>query len=159
VSLIVTVVIALMLALAAARPGRIAGAADVANGRLLIVLDSSWSMQAQTRTGETRWERGIAEARRLLAAASGCGDGLATTPDHLVEGPTTDGALIETGLDRIAPGGGEGSAWPRLAGAAAVHFITDGANPRPLDPTVVVHTVFEAASNLAITAFEVRPSL
>jgi hypothetical protein len=159
VSLIVTIVIALLLALAAARPGRIAGAADVATGRLLIVLDSSWSMQAQTQTGETRWERGIAEARRLLAAASGGEVALATTADGLVEGPTTDGALIETGLDRIAPGGGEGSAWPRLAGAAAVHFITDGANPRPLDSTVVVHSVFEAAPNLAITAFEVRPSL
>jgi hypothetical protein len=159
VSLVVTVLIALMLALAATRPGRIAGAADVATGRLLVVIDSSWSMEAHTRTGETRWERAIAEARRLLVAASGGEIALATTADGLVEGPTTDGALIETALDRMVPGGGEASAWPRLAGAAAVHFITDGAMPRTLDSSVVVHSVFEAAANVAITAFEVRPSL
>lgn len=159
VSLALTVLIALMLALAAARPGRVEGAADVAAGRLLIVLDSSWSMQARTTTGETRWERGIAEARRLLAAGSGGEIALATTADGLIEGPTTDSTLIETALDRARPGADEGAAWPRLAGAAAVHFVTDGATPRPLDPSVVVHSVFEAAANAGITAFEVRPSL
>jgi len=159
VSLAVTVLIALALALAATRPGPVEGAADVAIGRLLIVLDSSWSMQARTRSGETRWERGIAEARRLLAAASGGEVALATTSDGLIEGPTTDGALVETALDRIGPGADEGTAWPRLAGAVAVHFVTDGATPRPLDRSVVVHSVFEPAANVAITAFEVRPSL
>ena len=109
------------------------GAADVAAGRLLIVLDSSWSMLARTSSGETRWERGIAEARRLLAAGSGGEIALATTADGLVEGPTTDRTLIETALDRARPGADEGAAWPRLAGAPSVHFITDGAIPRPLD--------------------------
>jgi hypothetical protein len=160
VSLVVTVLIALALALAVTRPRPVEGAADVASGRLLIVLDSSWSMQARTRSGETRWDRAVAEARRLVAAASGGQIALATTAEGLVEGPTTDGALIESGLDRLAPAGSDGTAaWPRLAEASAVHFITDGATARPLEPGVVVHSVFEPASNVAVTAFELRPSL
>ena len=128
-----TVVIALALALAVARPAPALGAAAAARGRLLIVVDSSWSMLARTGGGETRWERAVAEARRL-AAASGVEVALATTADGLVEGPTTDRALIETALDRLAPAGGDATAWPRVAGADAVHFITDGAIARPMDP-------------------------
>jgi hypothetical protein len=116
-------------------------------------------MEAATRGGETRWERAVAEARRLFTSSSGAEMALATTADGLIEGPTTDLALIETALERSQPGGGDASAWPRLAGATAVHFITDGATARPLDPAVVVHSVFEPAPNVGITALEVRPSL
>jgi hypothetical protein len=77
----------------------------------------------------------------------------------LIEGPTTDLALMETALDRLKPGGGDAAAWPRLAGATAVHFITDGAAARTVDAAVTVHTVFEPADNVGITALEVRPSL
>jgi hypothetical protein len=159
VSLIATVIIALALALAVVRPGRVADGGTRAAGRLLVVLDASWSMEAGTRRGETRWERAVAEARRLFTSSSGAEMALATTADGLIEGPTTDLALIETALERSQPGGGEASAWPRLAGATAVHFITDGATARPLDPAVVVHSVFEPAPNVGITALEVRPSL
>jgi hypothetical protein len=158
VSLVLTVLIALALALAVTRPGRAAGG-TVTAGRLLIVLDSSWSMQARTSGGETRWERAVAEARRLIAGASGGEVALATTATGLVEGPTTDGALIETALERLRPGGGDAGAWPRLADAGAVHFLTDGATPRPIEPDVIVHSVFEAAPNVAITALDVRPSI
>jgi hypothetical protein len=126
---------------------------------VLIVIDSSWSMHARTRSGETRWERALAEARRILAAASGGEVALATTADGLVEGPTADGALIETTLDRLTAGGGDSSAWPRLAGATTVHFVTDGAVTRPLEAGVIVHSVFEPAANVAVTALDVRPSL
>ncbi len=158
VSLVVTIVIALAIAFAMTRPGP-SGGATATTGRVLIVVDSSWSMQAHTRTGETRWQRAIAEGRRLTAAASGGEVALATTADGLVEGPTTDGALIETALDRLAPGGGEASAWPELAGAGAVHFLTDGAVNRSLPASVIVHSVFEPAANVAVTALDVRPSL
>jgi hypothetical protein len=159
VSLVLTILIALALAAAVTRPARGSGDARTAAGRLLVVIDASWSMQAHTRSGETRWERAVAEARRLFSAASGSELALATTADGLVEGPTTDAALIETALDRVGPGGGETAAWPQLAGTGAVHFITDGAMARTLDPNVVVHSVFEPASNVAVTALNVRPSL
>lgn len=159
VSLAATVLIALALALAVTRPSRAAGASNAAAGRVLIVLDSSWSMQARTRSGETRWERAVAEARRLVGGASGGEIALATTADGLVEGPTRDAAMVETALDRLAPGGGQGAAWPRLADTAAVHFLTDGASPRPLQPGVIVHSVFEPAANVAVTALDLRPSM
>ena len=79
----------------------------------LIVIDSSWSMLARTRGGETRWDRAIAEARRL-AAASDVEVALATTADGLVEGPTTDRALIDTTLDRLSPAGADATSWPRF---------------------------------------------
>jgi hypothetical protein len=157
VSLVVTVAIALVLALAMTRPMGVAGAAT--GGRTLVVLDSSWSMLTRTRSGETRWDRAVAEARRLAAAASGHDVALATTADGLVEGPTADLALIETALARLVPAGGDGTSWPRLAGVDAVHFITDGAVARPLHANVVPHSVFEPAANVAITAFDVRPSM
>lgn len=158
VSLVVTVAIAVALAFAVTRPSRTAGATAVSRGRMLVVIDSSWSMRARTRSGETRWDRAVAEARRLAASADEVA--LATTADGLVEGPTTDLGLIETGLDRISPTGGDAtSSWPRLAGAGIVHFITDGTLARPLDAGVVIHSVFEPAANVAITAFDVRPSL
>jgi len=159
VSLVLTVLIALALALAAVRPGRVADGGGRSVGRLLVVLDASWSMEAGTRGGESRWDRAVAEARRLFTAASGAEMTLATTAEGLVEGPTTDLALIETALERSRPGGGDADAWPRLAGATAVHFVTDGATARQLDPDVVVHSVFEPAPNVGITALAVRPSL
>lgn len=160
VSLVLTVAVAVAIALAVARPSGTGGAAASASrGRLLIVIDSSWSMLTRTAHGETRWDRAIAEARRLASAAAGDEIALATTADGLVEGPTRDLALIESGLDRIAPAGGEIGAWPRVAGASRVYFITDGGVGRPLDPGVSVHSVFEPAPNVAITAFSVRPPI
>ena len=161
VSLAATVTIAVALALAVTRPAPAAGPS--AQGRTLIVLDSSWSMAAHTSTGETRWERAVRQARRLAAAAGGGDVALATTADGLVEGPTSDLALIETAIDRLAPAGGADTAWPRVPGADHVHFITDGASERATDSgsaavPVSVHSVFEAAPNVAIVAFGARPA-
>jgi hypothetical protein len=151
VSLVATAAIAVAIALAVARPGPRLGAASA--GRTLIVLDSSWSMLAESSLGGTRWDRAVALARRLAAAAAEGEVAVATTAEGLVEGPTTDLALVETALLQIEPTGGEGGAWPKVAGADAVHFVTDGALSRSLDPGVVVHSVFDAADNVAITAF------
>lgn len=158
VSLALSVLIAVMLALAVVRPTRRSAAAGTSGERVLIVVDSSWSMLARTSTGETRWDRAIAEAHRVLAATSGEA-AVATTADGLVEGPSSDRALLDSALDRISPGGGETTAWPQVAGTTAAHFITDGAAARPLQPDVVIHSVFERASNVAITAFEVRRAI
>jgi hypothetical protein len=161
VSLAVTAAIALALALAFTRPflaARTELAPGASGSRLLVVIDSSWSMQARTRSGETRWQRAIAEARRIAAASSSVEVALATTADGIVQGPTLDGTLIDTALDRIAPAGGGGAAWPRLAGAD-VHFVTDGAIARPLDADVVIHSVYEPAANAGITALEIRRAL
>ena len=156
VSLAATILIALALALAVARPGpRVATTA--ARGRVLIVLDSSWSMRAKVSGGQTRWDRAVAEARALAESATS-DVALATTADGLVEGPTSDLALIGTALDRLTPAGGEGSAWPRVEGVESTHFITDGALDRPVASGTAIHSVYEPAANVAITAFGARPA-
>jgi len=159
VSWLVIMAIGVMLILAIMRPAPAVTAA--AGGRRLIILDSSWSMGTRTSAGETRWERAIAEARALIQSSAGDEVAVATTADGLVEGPTTDAVLLEAALDRLAPAGGEGTDWPKLANVSKVHFLTDGTVPRSmsaLDATgadVVIQSVFEAAPNVAITAFEV----
>jgi len=161
VSLALTAAIAVALALAVTRPSsssRGAAAGRAGGDRLLIVLDSSWTMMAKTRSGETRWDRAVAEARRLAASAAGRDVAVATTADGLVEGPSADTALLETAIDRLTPGGGDAGGWPRVPGAD-VHFVTDGASARVLEDGVRVHSVFETADNVGITAFDVRPAL
>ncbi len=155
VSLVATALVALALAVAVTRPGPRVTAAS--RGRLLIVLDSSWSMRAKTTGSETRWRRAVAEAKALAQSAAGDEVAVATTADGLVEGPTSDTALIETALDRLSPAGGEGTAWPRIGNADQVHFFTDGAIARPNEPGVVVHSVYVPVPTVGITAFGVRP--
>ena len=161
VSLLVTVAIAVMLAMAIAKPSRTAGAGSGSRGRVLVVIDSSWSMLARTRGGDTRWDRALAEARRVAASSDQVA--IATTADGVVEGPTDDPVLIESALGRLTPSGSDASSssssWPSASGMDSVHFITDGAAARSLDPSIVVHSVFEPVANVAITAFDVRPSL
>lgn len=158
VSWLITIAVGLMLMLALTRPAPSVVAAG--GGRRLIVIDSSWSMGAAMPGGGTRWERAITRARTLIASSAGDEVALATTADGLVEGPTTDAVLLEAALDRLAPSGGEGGDWPRLADVSVVHFITDGTIPRPTGDLasggarVSVEPVFEPAPNVAITAFE-----
>jgi hypothetical protein len=157
VSLLATVVLALLLGLAVVRPSRQAGGQAPGHGRALIVLDSSWSMLARTRSGETRWDRARAEARRIATSSEEAA--IATTADGLVEGPTDDVVLLDAALRRVNPSGEDDTAWPEVSGADAIHFITDGAVARRLDRRAVVHSVFEPASNVAVTAFDVRPGV
>jgi hypothetical protein len=158
VSLAVTVAIAAALAFAFLRPARRATTNGTAGTRTLVAIDSSWSMLARTRSGETRWERALAEARRLAAAAGpGAEVAIATTGDGLIEAPTSDLAVLDAAIDRLTPSGA-GAGWPIVPGST-VHLITDGSTPRPLPADVVVHSVYEAADNAGITAFDVRPPL
>lgn len=173
VSLAIAVLITLGLAFAILRPLRTqnqgrstaAGPGTMDHGprttatRTSLVIDSSWSMLAETPSGPTRWDRAIARARALAVSAGGDEVVLSTTAEGVVEGPTADVALIEAALDRISPSGGEAGSWPRVEGASVTHFFTDGAIGRPLDADVRVESVFEPAPNVAITAMDVRPGL
>lgn len=155
VSLAATLVVALLLALAFVRPGF--GTAAAAASRRLIVLDTSWSMRAETSDGGTRWTRAVSEARTLIRTSAGAPVTLATTAEGVVEGPTTDVALIETALDRLEPTGA-GEAWPGAVEGETIHFITDGVSGPEPGSGVVVHSVYDPVPNLAITAFDVRPA-
>jgi len=157
VSLVVTMAIAVALALSIVRPSRVGGPGAAAGGRTLIVLDSSWSMRAKTHGRGTRWDRAVAEARRVAASSDQVA--IATTADGLVQGLTDDSVLVESALARVTPSAFADTSWPTVSGVQSVHFITDGAVPHHLDPSVVIHSVFEPVNNVAITAFDVRPAL
>jgi hypothetical protein len=157
VSLMITIALAVILGLAVTRPSPGAGSGASATGRVLVVIDSSWSMLAKTSGGETRWDRALAAARRIAAASDHVA--IATTADGLIEGPTDDAVLVESAIASLRPSAADGSRWPAVAAVDTVHFITDGASARPLDRSVVVHSVFEPVPNVAITAFDVRPLL
>jgi len=154
VSLTLTAIIALLLILSAVRPSR----RNVERtGRLTIVFDSSWSMGAKTSDGRTRWAHAVDEARGLAASAGADEVTLETTGQGVVEGPTADRALIALAFDRLrTEGGHRGLELARGGPEAVVHFFTDGSFDRPIPSGVVVHSVFEAAPNVAVTAFSAR---
>lgn len=156
VSLVLSVVIAVAIAAAFARPAPAAGAAT--SGRLLVVFDSSWSMRARTPSGAARWDDAMQAARAVVQAWSGGEVALATTAEGVIEGPTSDTALLQNAFGRVRPSGGAEGAWPQVAGVTAIHFFTDGALARIIPADVAVHSVFAPAPNVAITAFEVQPS-
>ncbi len=153
-SLAATMLIAAALAIAVARPS--SQNVTIAGSRLLLVLDSSWSMLAKTSGGATRWDAAVSGAKGLLHAAENTEVAIATTFDGLVAGPTADSASLVAVLDRLAPAGPDRAAWPAVAGTTAVHFFTDGAVARPPVPGVITHSVFRAVPNVAITAFRAR---
>ncbi len=154
VSLALTLFIAVAIAAAFARPAP--GSGTPASGRLLIVLDSSWTMRARTASGATRWAHAMQAAQAMASAWSAGEIALATTADGVIEGPTSDMALVHNAFNRLRPSGGAEGAWPQVAGVTAMHFFTDGALARIVPSDVVVHSVFAPAPNVAITAFEVQ---
>ena len=154
VSLALTLLIAGAIAAAVARPAP--ASRPPASGRILIVLDSSWTMRARMARGPTRWEEAMAGAKALARAARGGEIALATTAEGVIEGPTSDLALVQSAFGRLRPSGGVEGAWPHVAGVTGVHFFTDGALARIIPADVVVHPVFAPAPNVAITAFEMH---
>src|SRR5207237_9782160 len=85
------------------------------------------------------------------------------TGSCLHQDPTLAVGLSAATLDHIAPYC-VASSWPRSGDADSIHYITDGAiasdlGPRTSDSPVTIHSVYEPAGNVAITAFDVRPSL
>lgn len=152
VSLLLSLAVAALIALALAGP--VPRGAESTARRTLVVLDSSWSMGALTTTGETRWERARARARSIIASAAG-EVALATTGGGVIAGPTADHVVLRSALDRATPSAGADRPWPNVVGADAVHFVSDGAVPHTPPVDAIVHSVFEAASNVAVTAFDV----
>ncbi len=155
VSLVITAAIAAATAIALLNP--VVHSSTSSQGRLLIVLDSSWSMGARTQDGRTRWAIALERARVLLAAAEGRDIAVATTAEGIVAGPTRDVTRLMRTVDLMTPSGGPDGAWPHVTGAGDVHFLTDGATSRPIPHGVLVDSVFVPAPNVAVTAFDVQP--
>jgi hypothetical protein len=91
----------------AVRPGATETLANVPRTHHVVVLDASLSMTARTDDGQTRFERGVAQAEALVRSA-GPGDGftlivLAGGTDVLVPGPANDVEKVVAMLRGVKP--------------------------------------------------------
>jgi hypothetical protein len=155
-SVLVAVTISLLIALSLARPqiDWLTGKAQ----RLVIVLDTSPSMNTFTADGHTRWQHAVDEARSLVENAGPAAEfRIAETSGDTAFGFT--GSRIEAGkaIDELSPGGVE-PRFPVLDGSEShVYFVSDGVAIHDIPSVVETISVFEEADNVGITAFDVRP--
>jgi hypothetical protein len=153
ISILITVTIALLIALALARPE--IESLTGKNERIVIVLDTSPTMNALTQDGKTRWQHAMEKATGLLDSG----------------GPTTEFRIIDTSgvtasafttdrnearrlIEQMTPKTADPE-FPKVdARDSQVYFISDGyaAQHAPVRRM----SVFESANNVGITAFEIR---
>lgn len=152
VSIIVAVIIGLLVALAIARPD-----VELLTGRsrrIVIVLDTSPTMQARGSDGRTRWQHAVELAGNLVdKGAINTQFRIADTAGQFDSPFTTDRAELRRLIERmhpvIAP-----TRFPDVDTEA--YWITDGVSPLTLPAAVTPLSVFEPAANVGITAFEIR---
>jgi hypothetical protein len=158
-SILLAVVTGLLVALAIARPevefltGR--------SQRTVIVLDTSPTMQARMGDGKTRWQHAAEAAQTLVDAGAGSTQFRIADTSGQFDSPFTDNKselrrLVERMKPVIAP-----TRFPELdkvpAGSESkVYFITDGVASVRVPKEANSISVFEAAPNVGITAFEIR---
>jgi hypothetical protein len=129
--------------------------------RLTLILDNSPSMAARTHDGRSRWEHAVEAARGLLKG-SGAGREVVVidTAGQLRTSGFVDRDSAAAALARLGVAT-SGSAHVLLAPQgpdAQVHLFTDGVAELAAPEGAIVHSVFEVADNVAVTAFEARPA-
>lgn len=156
VSLLVTLAIALLLALAPGRPTL----GDAGRPAVVtIVIDTAPSMAAKTADGRTRLDHAKARARSIIAEAG---------PAARVRVIDTSGRVTEIGdaspadasraLDALTVWPGP-DRLPRFeADGRDAIVVTDGVRRRTWPARATRVSVFEPAANVGITAFDVRPA-
>src|SRR5262249_6121169 len=153
ISVVIAVTIALLLGLALARPE--VESLTGKNERIVLVLDTSPTMNTQTRDGKTRWQHAVESAKGLLNSG----------------GPTTEFRVIDTSGVTASAFTTDRNEMRRLfeqmsPKTADPHFPRDDERDSPIyfisdvvpiqnPPSFVSrNSVFESANNVGITAFE-----
>ena len=155
VSIAVAVTIALLIALSIARPE--IESLTGKNERIVIVLDSSPTMNTQTSDGKTRWQHAVEQAKGILDG------GGPTTEFRVIDTSaatatafTTDRTEVRRLIDQMSPKTSDPQ-FPLVNGRdAQVYFISDGVAIHNTPSFVRRISVFESANNVGITAFEIR---
>lgn len=129
--------------------------------RIVIVLDTSPTMQARMNDGKTRWEHAVDAAAAIVSAGTGSTKFRIADTAGQFDSPFTDNRaelrrLIQRMHPVIAP-----IRFPDIDRApdgeeTPVTFVTDGVAPVSVPANATSISVFENASNVGITAFEVR---
>lgn len=157
-SLLLALGAGLSLALAFARPE--IGAPGTSAHRLALVLDNSPSMAARMSDGRSRWEHAIEQGVALLEQSSAATEvRLLDTIGRLRVSGFVERDAAMAALTRLPVGAWGQAQMPTesLLADAQVHLFTDGVAQADAPERAIVHSVFEPANNVAVTAFEARP--
>ena len=154
-SIAIAVTIALLIAMSLGRPDiqSLTGKAE----RIVIVLDTSPTMNTRTADGKTRWQHAVEKARALLATGGVATAFRITDTSGLTEsGFTSDRRDMPRLLAQMSPRTVQPH-FPRLDDSdTQVYFISDGVALHDAPSFVKQISVFEPANNVGITAFEIR---
>ena len=160
-SILIAVAIGLLVALSIAQPeiewltGK--------TSRTIIVMDTSPSMQARRSDGRTRWQHAVDDANALVSQGSIRNQyRIVDTSGQFDSAFTTDRSELRRMIAGMHPVNSP-TRFPHMETPATssqdapqIYLITDGVSP--LDVPAGVHSIseFQTASNIGITAFEVR---
>ena len=155
-SLLLALAAALSLAAALTRPDL--RALGMARSRTVLILDNSPSMAARTRDGTSRWRHAVEAARRVIQRAGSEILLLDTMGRAAFTGfVSRDDALRQLARLPLAPAGtARIPPLPLEAVSTRIHLFTDGVALGETPRGTIVHSVFEPADNVALTAFEAR---
>jgi hypothetical protein len=155
VSMAIAVTIALLIAISLARPqiDWLTGK----NEQIVIVLDTSPTMNTQTSDGKTRWEHAVENAKSLLDSGGPTTEfRVLDTAGVAASAFTTDRKEVSKLIDTMSPRGVDPQ-FPKVDGGTSdVYFVSDGVAIRSTPSYVKRISVFESANNVGITAFEIR---
>lgn len=164
-SLLLACAIGAAMALALSRPE--IPALGAVSKRVVLILDNSPSMAARTRDGGTRWIHAQSDARRLVARLGSASevmvvDTMGRAPLSGFLNPSAAWQQIErlsvvtAGTARM-PDVLDMLDDPGRGGTLQIHLFSDGAGVPDPGTRVRLHSAFEPAINLALSAFETRP--
>ena len=158
-SLLLASGIGLSIALALTRP-QIAALGGVAT-HVVLILDNAPSMAARTRDGTSRWEKAKLRCRSIIESAGVASEFLVLDTMGKAGIATFKSRVEALGeLDRLKPASFGVARTPILPPTEArqtqIYLLTDGVAPVSVPAGAHVESVFEAADNVAITAFEAR---
>ncbi len=154
VSILVAVTIALLMALSLGRPQ--IGAVNGKMRRIVVVLDTSPTMNARTSDGSTRWKHASDKARAILAESPAAEFRISDTSGQTAFPFTPDRAEALKFIEQLAPSNVPPH-FPNVTGSGTVYLISDGVALDDVPPDVERLSVFERADNVGISAFDVRP--
>jgi hypothetical protein len=155
ISIVIAVTIALLIALSLARPE--IESLTGKNERIVIVLDTSPTMNTRTQDGRTRWQHAVQRANGLLDS------GGPTTEFRVIDTSgvtasafTTDRNEVRKVIDQMSPKTADPQ-FPKVdEGDSQIYFVSDGVTLHNTPSFVRRVSVFESANNVGITAFEIR---
>jgi hypothetical protein len=155
ISAAIAVTIALLIALSLARPE--IESLTGKNERIAIVIDTSPTMNTQTSAGNSRWQHAVDEAKALLDSGGPTTEfRVIDTSGATASAFTTDRNEVRRLIDQMSPKTSDPQ-FPKVDGRdAQVYFVSDGVAIHNTPSFVKKISVFEAANNVGITAFEIR---